>query len=91
MKNRVNWMAAADPNAVKAEETAVPEMLVSPSEDGEEDVAPPQEGDIEQNEPAAPDPNQPANGEEIVVVEDELVPPDDYYEEDDLDPVEPEE
>jgi hypothetical protein len=91
LKNRVNWMAAADPNAVKAEETAVPEMLVSPSEDGEEDVAPPQEGDIEQNEPAAPDPNQPANGEEIVVVEDELVPPDDYYEEDDLDPVEPEE
>jgi len=91
LKNRVNWMAAADPNAVKAEETAVPEMLVSPIEDGEEDVAPPQEGDIEQNEPAAPDPNQPANGEEIVVVEDELVPPDDYYEVDDLEPMEPEE
>lgn len=91
LKNRVNWMSAADPNAVKAEETAVPEMLVSPSEDFEEDVFPPQEGDIEQDDPGEIDPEQPVNGEEIMILEDELVPPDDYYEVDDLEPMEPEE
>lgn len=91
MKNRVDWMSAEDPNAVKAEETAVPEMLVSPIEDFEEDVFPPQEGDIEQDAPGEIDPEQPVNGEEIMILEDELVPPDDYYEVDDLEPMEPEE
>ena len=91
LKNRVDWMSAADPNAVKAEETAVPEMLVSPIEDFEEDVFPPQEGDIEQDAPGEIDPEQPVNGEEIMILEDELVPPDDYYEVDDLEPMEPEE
>ncbi|NCC60516.1 MAG: DUF4340 domain-containing protein [Verrucomicrobiae bacterium] len=91
LKNRVDWMSAEDPNAVKAEETAVPEMLVSPIEDFEEDVFPPQEGDIEQDDPGEIDPEQPVNGEEIMILEDELVPPDDYYEVDDLEPMEPEE
>ncbi len=91
LKNRVNWMSAEDPNAVKEEDIAVPEMLVSPSEDFEEDVFPPQDGDIEQDAPGELDLNQPVNGEEIVILEDELVPPDDYYEVDDLEPMEPEE
>lgn len=91
LKNRVDWMAATDPNAVKTEETVIPEMLASPSEDIEEDVEPLQDGDIEQGEPAELNPDHLENEEEIVVLEDELVPPDDYYEEDDQDPAEPEE
>lgn len=91
LKNRVDWMAAADPNAVKTEETVIPEMLASPSEDIEEEVEPLQDGDIEQGEPAELNPDHLENEEEIVVLEDELVPPDDYYEEDDQDPAEPEE